>query len=676
MSTNFNFNLNLNTQQFQQAIGDVGRQTRGLFDQLQQYSKQYQRTGFLGLGDQRVLLQSMQHWERMSRQLHLEQLGVQGQLQQLQSQGPLTQAQAQQFQRLQGLQAQLQARQQGMATLQGGFSNWDAMQQQLQAQLQASQGGGNLRGYAASAGIALLQRHGGPVGQILGAGLTGFAYGGPPGAAIGAGVAAVGVAFDKGREAMDAWIARARGVSAVGQLLDQNFGAITEQVIELKDQFKILTPDALAAMEAMSRATGRLERRPLERAIGFGVAYGMAPAQAAGLAGTMQMLGAPTRYGPLASVAAGARTAFGTGGLPMRMDVLQEEAGRIAQIGGTAAAPMDPEFYGRMVGVISGMGPRYQLPGAAAGFAERLSQGLSQAPDPAVLMLRHRAIEQLYQERKAAGLPTTITIGRGRNAEQVDLGSYEGRRIAMEMAGQSSLIQGAYGRTIEEFRFDPELYAQAFERMIGGGRLGPRESRAWRRTLEAGGGPEQILEAPGKYTPAGEAARVGERVETWKRAPEALPQLVEAARQAIMERLGTEGVAGFNAPEFLKLQLKSIEVTGELDKTVRDQFSALGQAIGTHFPTLGTSMSQLADAMLKTGQQIQQSMAAAASQGWGPWAQALIAGGGLAESGWNQIRATPNIPGGVDTPYGHFQLLPFGWSVPNPLHTTKPTPAK
>jgi hypothetical protein len=596
MATNFSFNLNLNTQQFQTAIGTVGRQARNLFDQLQQYSQQYQRTGFLGTGDQRMLLQTMQHWERMTRQVRLEQLGIQGQMQQLQATGPMTQAQTQQFQRLQAQAQSLQAREQGLQTLQGGFTNWQAMQQQLlaaqQAQAQGGGGGANLRGYAAAAGIGLLQRTG-PVGQIAGAALTGGAIAGLPGALIGGGAALAGVAFDKAREAMDAWVQRARGVAAVGQLLDQNFGAITSEVISLRDQFTFLTADSLAAMEAMSRFTGRRDPAALTRALGFARAYGMEPAQAAGLAGAMQMLGAPAAN-PLAAVAAGARNAYGGGRLPMRMDLLQEEAARIAGIGGTAAPPMDPEFYGRLLGFVGGMGPRYQLPGAAAGFAERFAQGVSQAPDDAVLMMRHRAIEQLYQQRKAAGLPTTLEIGRGPYREQADLGSYEGRRIAMELAAQSPEVLGAYTRTTQqEFGFDPELAALGFERIVGGGRLGPTEARRTRRRLEAGGGPEAIFTGPGRFTEAGEAATAQGRVGTWQQAMESLPQRVDAGFQTLFEKWGTEGLLGVNAPKWLELQLKSAEAMGELDKAIRDQFSALGQAINTHFPALTSKLEEV-----------------------------------------------------------------------------------
>jgi hypothetical protein len=302
---------------------------------------------------------------------------------------------------------------------------------------------------------------------------------------------------------------------------------------------------------------------------------------------------------------------------------------------------------------------------------------VSQAPDPAVLMLRHRAIESLYQDLKAQGRPTTMRIGEGPDAEEVDLGSYEGRRIAMELAAQSPVLMERYRRTTrEEFGFDPELEAMAFERVVGGGRLGPRESRLLRRRAEQGGGFERAFTAPGPATAATEAGTAGQRTDRWLDAIESLPTRLDAAWQTLMERIATEGIAGVNAPKLLETQLKAIQVGEDLDRAIREKFTDLGQAINTHFPNLGTQMGQLSEAMLKTGQQMQDAMQQAGQQGWGGLATPLAALPDLLGALLQHLQSVPNLAGGITTPWGQFNFLPGGWSPPNPLSTTKPTPTK
>jgi uncharacterized membrane-anchored protein YhcB (DUF1043 family) len=690
MATNFQFTLGLNTQQFQQAIGGAGRQARNLFDQLQQFSQQQQQTGFLGQGDSRALLRTMANWERMTRQLRLEQQGVQGQIQQFQAGGVLSKADQRRLNRLQAQDVLLQERETSVQTLQGGFTDWQGTQQQLQQQLQQAAAQrelqrqqtaqqreqqrqqreqerqeqsrhDRLRSYAASAGIGLLSQ-GGPFGRIAGGAATGFAVGGPAGAAIGASVALIGEGLAKASEAAGAWQQRARGVLAVGQLLDQNFSGITASVVRLNKEFDVLTSESVQAMEALSRVTGRFDRDAYERAVGFGVAYGMAPAQAAGLAGTLAMLGAPSPH-PLRAVAAGARNAFGTGGLPMRMDVLQDEATRIAGIGGTAAAAMDPEYYGRIAGFVGGMGPRYQLPGATAGFAERLARGVSTTPDAATLMLRHRAIDQWVADLRAQGRSTEVQIGRGPNAERAELTSYEGRRIAMEQAWQSPELMDQYRRIVDqEFGFDPELRALGFERVVGGDQLGPTEARRTRRRAEQGGGFARILTAPGRATPATEAALEAEREERRRAAPEALPVRVEAAWQAMMERLGETF-----SPKFLETQLKLIEVEGKLEQTLREQFASLSAAVNTHFPTLGTQLEKLTTEVLTMNQHVAQAMQNAAAAGWGPLAQPFAALPDLVAPLWDPVAGRYQWPGPSD---------PNLYGTRPPTTPTKPTAVK
>jgi hypothetical protein len=472
---------------------------------------------------------------------------------------------------------------------------------------------------AGAGALGLIGQMGTP-GHIAQAALTGAVIGGPWGALAGGGAALLGVGLQKAGEAMGAWQQRARDVLQVGQLLDQNFGGITKQVIGLNKEFDVLSGQSLEAMEAMSRFTGRLpEDQALRRVTGFGVAYGMTSAQAGGIAGSLAMLGVGAN--PLARVAAGARNAFGAGGLPMRMDVLQEEAVRIAGIGGTAAPPMDPEYYGRIAGLVGGMGSRYQLPGAAAGFAERLAQGVTQAPDELTMMLRHRALEQIYQERRRQGRPTTLDIGQGANRETVDLASFQGRRIAMELAAQSPEILESYRRTAQqEGAGNPETEALMFERLVGGGRLGPTEAGRLQRRVAGQGGFVQALEAPGRATAESEQAIIDQREAARRAAPEALPGRVDAATQAMMERLGGEF-----APKFLEAQLKLVEVEGKLEEAVRTQLGTLSNTIATYFPNLGTDLGKLADSMTTLGVQIQQAIETAKAQGWGPLAQPFAA---------------------------------------------------
>ena len=101
----------------------------------------------------------------------------------------------------------------------------------------------------------------------------------------------------------------------------------------------------------------------------------------------------------------------------------------------------------------------------------------------------------------------------------------------------------------------------------------------------------------------------------------------------------------------------------------------LQQSITTHFPTLGTSIGQLTEALQTTGTKMVQAMEQAGATS-GPLAQPLAALPALLEGLVGYLSMLPNVAGAVDYGGMRFNLLPFGWSPANPLHSTKPAPTK
>ena len=144
-------------------------------------------------------------------------------------------------------------------------------------------------------------------------------------------------------------------------------------------------------MQAVARVTGTMDPAIVESAARFGAAYGMAPAHAALLEGTLTQLTSGAR--PMLRGAAAARSAFG-GRLPMGMEPLQEEIAQMAGFGGAAAPVMDAAFFGQQVGLIGGMGQRYRLPGQAAEAFGRFAGAMQSPSDPTTNALRTRAVLQ------------------------------------------------------------------------------------------------------------------------------------------------------------------------------------------------------------------------------------------------------------------------------------------
>jgi hypothetical protein len=331
-------------------------------------------------------------------------------------------------------------------------------------------------------------------------------------------------------ESMELYRQRARGIIDTGMQLDLNFTRVGESIDRLRDRYQILAHDSIAAMQAMGRVTGRDTPAAVDAALRMGTAYGMDPAQAGHLAGLLAMRGTGTD--PLARGFAGARAGFGRGTLPMAGGPLAEELTTIAGTGGAQAVPMPTGYYGGWLGFLTGLGQRYREPGQAAATYGQMAQGLTTAPDPTTLALRHRALTNVLRQQGPL-----LKLGEGEGAMTVDLRTMVGRRIAMEQAGQSPEIQEAYrGLNQQLFGNDPEQAGLGFHRIFMGGQGTYGQSEQIRLGLAARGG---VAGLPRGATVQTEQALADDRLKTRGEQKEfTTVQAVEAAVQRPLEQLG------------------------------------------------------------------------------------------------------------------------------------------
>ena len=103
---------------------------------------------------------------------------------------------------------------------------------------------------------------------------------------------------------MQAYVERARGILDVQRQLNLAFDETGETVDLMRQGYRTLTHETLAAIQAMGRVTGRFEPGAAAAAPGAAAAYGIPAGQAGHLAGTLAMRVSP--YGePLARALAG-----------------------------------------------------------------------------------------------------------------------------------------------------------------------------------------------------------------------------------------------------------------------------------------------------------------------------------------------------------------------------------
>jgi hypothetical protein len=334
-------------------------------------------------------------------------------------------------------------------------------------------------------------------------------------------------------ESMELYRQRAQGIIDIGMQLDLQFDKAGHTINTLRDRYQVLAHDSIAAMQAMGRVTGGFTG--IDDAVRFGVAYGITPAHAATMAGTLQMLSGGTN--PLARAAQAARQESG-GRLPMEMGALLEGVTQVAGVGGPSASGIDPAFYGRMLGLITQMGPGYRLPGAAAQFYGQFAAGVGPSADPVTRMVRQRALDRLMRERQDRGLGPQLQIG----THTVDLSTYVGRQQAMVLAAQSPEILEAYNRQADLLGPDPTTRALAFNRLIGGGKLDLVQSEDLRKL--AGRGGFARLGMPGGGL--SEDAIAAERLAARQGRPEFATQLAQALSESGLEKLGAPLVQASN----------------------------------------------------------------------------------------------------------------------------------
>ena len=117
-------NLHAQVQQFARALGQIDRQSRGVFFSLEQLSQRYQQRGFLGKADQQVLERSLKQWETVSRHVAAQRTAAQGTLEDVRAGGLLTPHDVRTERQAEQTFRRFDARQRAMATLERRRPFW------------------------------------------------------------------------------------------------------------------------------------------------------------------------------------------------------------------------------------------------------------------------------------------------------------------------------------------------------------------------------------------------------------------------------------------------------------------------------------------------------------------------------------------------------------------------
>ena len=310
-------------------------------------------------------------------------------------------------------------------------------------------GGGHMMWAGGQMGGQLGRQAGSTIGRTLGpmlgmgSGLVGgTGAGGPLGGIVGTAIGTMtGMAaglmidrmIDRAGEAMERYEQRVRSVAETSAQLVVPYAAVNASIDEMRDKYHYLAAESLQAWQSIAQHRGGALGPSAERALRFARAFGVAPSMAGEMQGRLERTVAPGTS--LTDLAWAQYSQPFRPGVPEISPVqFAQQALGVAGSGGLAAPAMSGDYAGRMTAFIGGMGQRF--PGQQAQFFQQWNQAASSPTDPMFEMMRHRAITRLAQ-RLPGGI---LTIGKGDDAEQIDLRSLRGRRKAMQLAGQSGQV--------------------------------------------------------------------------------------------------------------------------------------------------------------------------------------------------------------------------------------------
>jgi hypothetical protein len=349
--------------------------------------------------------------------------------------------------------------------------------------------------------------------------------------------------IDRVRVAMERYEQRVRGVGQLSQQLILSYDQINERLNSMRDNYSLLASEGLEVMQGITRTvvtTPGAERG----AARFARAFGVAPGVAGEMQGRFERLIAP--YGPetrtpLARIA-GAMVRERPG-IPEISDLqFVEQALGIAGTGGYAVPQLSGDFVGRMTDFLGSLGARF--PGQQANVYQQFAQGLSAPTAEPMQALRLRAVSRLA-DRLPGGI---LTVGKGKDAERIDLRTMEGIQQALELAPQSPEVMEAMAREAQEAGGGyGELERYMFRGIVTPGMGVTVGNRIYRRRGELG---RTGFEALARPLPG--APKVEEEVDLRIKGTEPLYQkLIEtnAALEKQLEDIGKKFVEGKLAVE-------------------------------------------------------------------------------------------------------------------------------
>jgi hypothetical protein len=268
-------------------------------------------------------------------------------------------------------------------------------------------------------------------------------------------------------DAMSLYTQRAHGIISVGMAMGQSFQYTGDQINKLRaGPLHMMAQDIIAAQQAYGRIAGTTTT--LQPTLDFGIAHGIDAAKA----GTMGAMAERMTSGPrpLTTMLGAFRQDTGGRRDTMAVDPLMDELLGMAQQGATAGIRMPAAFYGRMAAMFTNQNPELmQVPGALQRTMGQFVEGMGAAPNEMVYAMKQRAIGKLAAARAARGESSVVGELGG---VPVDLATNFGRRLAIENAGNLSVVAQAFddqARAMAGGRLDLEQTINA--EMTMGGRL-------------------------------------------------------------------------------------------------------------------------------------------------------------------------------------------------------------
>jgi hypothetical protein len=397
---------------------------------------------------------------------------------------------------------------------------------------------------------ARARRAASPLGRVI----TGFRRG-----ATIARDAAVGLSLAGGiAEAEDLYTRRARGIISVGMSLTQSFASVSRALDVYRQQFTISGPDMVRAMHAYGGIMGKVDAPGFENALRFGTAYGIDPEKAGHLGAMAQRLSLGVN--PL-SIAQGTYTTRMGGRTSMATEQVTDEVLRMMQQAGARGVQLPAEYFGNLAGMIGGIGPHMQVPGAISRFAEHLTQGVNQSPDLATYAFRQNAIQEMLAERRRTGASTLVDLGGG---VQADLSEMHGRRLLAENASASPQLMEMYRqRSIRMAGGNKELEKTFFAEYVTGQGLNALQAEQLRQQAEQTKG--GFL---GLRTFPGQGSNLSQQ--------EQVRQLSERSQQTEFQnvdlpRVSAERGMEFIGASFVKARNEIREAIGKVGESLGDQ---------------------------------------------------------------------------------------------------------